>query len=101
MLPRWKKDFLTYPGKELLVKVVLSGMPTYFLTVYRMPKWGISRIDMFRRGFLWKRRDVVKDQGGRSEGGGGGGVNMSRIKFFSRIGLCTKIKTPGNLYARI
>jgi hypothetical protein len=51
-LPGWKKDFLTYPEKELLVKVVLSAMQTYFLTVYKMPKWGISRIDKFRRCFL-------------------------------------------------
>jgi hypothetical protein len=30
----------------------------------------------------------------------GWGVNGSRIKLFTRIDLCPKIKTPGNLYAR-
>jgi hypothetical protein len=29
------------------------------------------------------------------------GVNESQIKFFSRIGLCSKIKTPDNLCARM
>jgi hypothetical protein len=62
----WKRDFLTYPGRELLVKVVLSVMPTYFLTVYKMLKWGISRIDRFRRGFLWKGRDADNVKGALS-----------------------------------
>jgi hypothetical protein len=31
---------------------------------------------------------------------GGGGVNGSRIKFFSRIGLCPEFKTLGNFYHR-
>jgi hypothetical protein len=53
-LPGWKREFLSYPGRELLVKSVLFVMPTYFLTVFKMPRWGISRIDRFRRSFLWK-----------------------------------------------
>jgi hypothetical protein len=28
-----------------------------------------------------------------------GGVNGSRIKFFARLSLCPKMKTPGNLCA--
>jgi hypothetical protein len=53
----WKKNFLTYPGRDLLVKTVLLTMPTYFLTVFKMPKWGFSCIDIFRRNFLWKGKD--------------------------------------------
>jgi hypothetical protein len=26
----WKKNLLTYPGRELLVKPVLTAMPTFF-----------------------------------------------------------------------
>jgi hypothetical protein len=29
-------------------------MPTFFLTVHKMKKWTISRIDRFRRSFLWR-----------------------------------------------
>jgi hypothetical protein len=37
-LPGWKRDFLSYPGRELLVKIVLSSMPTYWLTVLNLIK---------------------------------------------------------------
>jgi hypothetical protein len=63
-LPGWKRGSLSYPGIELLIKSVLSAMPTYFLTVYKMPKWGISRIDRFRRSFLWKGQDPDNVRGG-------------------------------------
>jgi hypothetical protein len=29
-LPDWKRNLLTYPGRELLVKTILSSMPTFF-----------------------------------------------------------------------
>jgi hypothetical protein len=51
-LPGWKKNFLTYPGRELLVKTVLTTMPTYFITVFKPAKWLIAGIDKFRRSFL-------------------------------------------------
>jgi hypothetical protein len=51
-LPDWQRGFMSYPGKELLVKTVLSSLPTYFLTVFKMPKWGYAKIDRFRRNFL-------------------------------------------------
>jgi hypothetical protein len=37
-LPGWKRVFLSYPGRESLVKYVLSSMPTYFLTDFKMRK---------------------------------------------------------------
>jgi hypothetical protein len=42
MLPGWKRNFLTYPGMELLIKIVLSMMPTHFITIYKQPKWTIA-----------------------------------------------------------
>jgi hypothetical protein len=63
-LPGWKRNFLTYPGRETLVKSVLSTMPTFFLTVFKMPKWGFARIDRFRRSFLWRGKDQENIKGG-------------------------------------
>jgi hypothetical protein len=37
-LPCWKRGFLSYPGRELLVKSILTVIPTYFLIVYKMSK---------------------------------------------------------------
>jgi hypothetical protein len=49
--------FLTSPERELLVKSVLFEMPTYFLTMFKMPKWGFAKIDKFRRSFIWRGQD--------------------------------------------
>jgi hypothetical protein len=57
-LPGWKRRIFSYPGRELLVKSILTSIPTYFLTVYPLPKWGISKIDRFRRGLFWKGHDL-------------------------------------------
>jgi hypothetical protein len=56
-LPGWQRRFLTYPDRELLVKSVLSAMPTHFLTMFKMPKKTIKRIDQFRRSFIWRGKD--------------------------------------------
>jgi hypothetical protein len=56
-LSGWKGRFLTFHGRELLVKSVLSAIPTHFLTYFKKPQWAISGVDKFRRGFLWKDAD--------------------------------------------
>jgi hypothetical protein len=63
-VPGWKKDLLTYPGRELLVKSVLFAIPTHFLTVFKFPKWAIHGINKFRRSFLWKGYDPDNIKGG-------------------------------------
>jgi hypothetical protein len=64
MLPRWKRNFLTYPSIEFLVKTVLIVMPTYFLIVFKMPKWGFSKIDRFSRTLFWRGQDPDNVRGG-------------------------------------
>jgi hypothetical protein len=34
-MPGWKRNLLSYPSHELLVKSVLSAIPTFFLTAYK------------------------------------------------------------------
>jgi hypothetical protein len=63
-MPGWKKNLLTYPGREMLVKTMLSDIPTFFLTVFKMPKWGFAQIDKFRMSFLWKGQDLEHVEGG-------------------------------------
>lgn len=64
-LPGWKRKLMTYPGREVLVKSVLSSMPTYFLTVFRLPKWAEKQIDKYQRSFLWRGQDPDNIKGGR------------------------------------
>jgi hypothetical protein len=63
-LPDWKRNLLSYQGRELLDKSVLSSMTTYFMTVYKLPKWACKDIDRFRRSFLWRGEDPDKVRGG-------------------------------------
>jgi hypothetical protein len=62
-LPGWKMNFLTHPGRELLVQMVLSSMPLHFLTIFKMPLWTIKGIDRFRRCFLWKGKNLQHVKG--------------------------------------
>lgn len=38
-----------------MVRSVLSALPVYFMTCFRLLQWVIKRIDSIRRGFLWGR----------------------------------------------
>jgi hypothetical protein len=64
-LQGWKRRFFSYPCRDLLVKYVLPSLPTFFLTMFKMPKWAFLQMDKFRRGFLWKGKDVDKVKEGR------------------------------------
>jgi hypothetical protein len=63
-LPGWKRGLLSYPGRETLVKMVLSTILTHFLTFYKLLKWAARGIDHFRRSFLWRGGDLDKVSGG-------------------------------------
>jgi hypothetical protein len=63
-LPGWKRNFFSYPGRELLVKSVLSAMPTFFLTIFKMPKWAHAKIDKYMSSFLWRGRRPEHINGG-------------------------------------
>jgi hypothetical protein len=63
-LPGWKRNMFTYPGRELLVKMVLSVMPTYFLTTCKLPRWAKKEIECYRCSFLWRGQDPDRVRGG-------------------------------------
>ena len=43
-----------------MVNTVLTSVPTYHLTVFRLQKWAFKKIDKLRRGFLWKGSEETK-----------------------------------------
>jgi hypothetical protein len=55
---------MSYPGRELLVRSVLSSMPTHYMIVFKLPRWAASGIGKFRRSFLRKGKDTSGISGG-------------------------------------
>ena len=58
-------------GRRVLVRVVLSAIPTFALTVLRMPKKFLKEIDKVRRRFLWAPEEELS--GGKCK------VNWSKV----------------------
>jgi hypothetical protein len=52
-LAAWKGKF-NRAGRLKLINSVLTSIPTYYLTVFKLQKWAIKKIDKLRRSFLWK-----------------------------------------------
>jgi hypothetical protein len=77
----WKRNFLSYPGRETLIKTVLTAMPPFFITVFNPSKWFIFGLDRFRR-HLWRGRDHAHIKGGH---------------FLVNWATCTRHKSLGGL----
>ena len=60
-LASWKGIYLSKGGKLTLIKSTLSSMPTYFLSLFTMPKSIAQRIERLMRVFLWK--GLMNDKG--------------------------------------
>ena len=52
-LATWKSKYLSFVGQLTLVNSVLSSLPLYFMSLFRLPAWVIKKIDPYRRSFLW------------------------------------------------
>lgn len=53
----WKGNFLSIGGRLIMLNAVVSALPLYYLSIYRIPKWALNKIDQIRRGILWARVD--------------------------------------------
>jgi len=52
-LASWKASCLSRPGKLVLIKAVLSSLPVYYLSLFKMPKKVTTEINKIQRRFLW------------------------------------------------
>ena len=53
----WKRSFLSRGGRLSLVESVLSSMPTYFLSLFKIPVSMAKEIEALIRDFLWEGCD--------------------------------------------
>ncbi len=50
----WKGLLLSRAGRLVLVNSVLSSIPAFFFSTFRVPLWAIKAIDNTRRSLFWK-----------------------------------------------
>ncbi len=60
-LAGWKGSLLSRAGRLVLLNSVLSSVPAFFCSAFRIPAWVSKTIDRIRRGFFWKGK--VLDNG--------------------------------------
>nr|KYP61675.1 Transposon TX1 uncharacterized [Cajanus cajan] len=52
-LALWENKYISLAGRVILLKSVLSALPTYFLSFYKAPTGILSRIESIFKSFLW------------------------------------------------
>ena len=52
-LDGWKKAFLSLGGRITLIQSYLSHIPSYFLSLFKIPTSIASKIEKMQRDFLW------------------------------------------------
>ena len=52
-LSGWKRLYLSKGGRLTLLKCTLSSLPTYFLSLFTIPKVVVARMESIQRNFLW------------------------------------------------
>ncbi|KAJ4768098.1 RNA-directed DNA polymerase (reverse transcriptase)-related family protein [Rhynchospora pubera] len=52
-LAGWKSSLLSRAGRLVLARSVLSTVPVYFMSVFKLPAWVIKALDRIRCNFIW------------------------------------------------
>ena len=53
-LSGWKRLYLSKGGRLTLLRSTLSSLPTYFLSLFTIPKAMAARMEHIQRNFLWE-----------------------------------------------
>lgn len=59
-IQNWKNIFLSQAGKEVLIKAVLQSIPTYVMSVFKLPKRLCTEISSLLSKFWWNNMDKEK-----------------------------------------
>jgi hypothetical protein len=59
-LPIWKCKLLLLGGRLVLLNFVLSVIPLYYLTLFKVSSGFIVKIDPIRKRFLWADFDILR-----------------------------------------
>jgi hypothetical protein len=50
--------YLNYGDKLRLVNSLLSSLPTFYLSTFKVYQWVLNEFDKYRKHYLWRRRDL-------------------------------------------
>ncbi|RVX07712.1 LINE-1 reverse transcriptase-like [Vitis vinifera] len=53
-LALWKRQYLSKGGRITLIKSTLASIPIYQMSIFRMPKSVVKRLEKLQRDFLWR-----------------------------------------------
>ena len=56
----WRARMISRGGRLVLVKAVLSAIPTYFMSVFRMPSGVRHQLERTMRRFFWRGTDTTR-----------------------------------------
>ena len=59
-LDGWKKAYLSFGGRITLIQSNSSHIPSYFLSLFRIPGLVAKRLENLQRNFLWSETGVGK-----------------------------------------
>ena len=54
-LDGWQKAYLSFSGRITLIHSCLSHIPSYFLSLFKIPALVVVKIERLQRDFLWSR----------------------------------------------
>lgn len=57
-LSSWKVQHLSLGGHLTLMNSVFSALPTFWMSMFRLPHWVIKDIDRIRRDFIWSGPNI-------------------------------------------
>lgn len=59
-LASWKRRYLSFASRLTLIKSVLSNLPVYFLSIFKMPVGVAKTIDRIQSNFLWGGSEIKR-----------------------------------------
>lgn len=61
-LALWRRQYISKEGRLRLIKSSLSNLPTYTLSLFRIPRGMSSRLERIQRDFIWGGGKLEKKQ---------------------------------------
>ena len=88
----WKVKFLSQAGKEVLLKSIVQAIPTYCMSIFKLPKAVLNAINKSMKKFWWGfNEDHSKMQWMKwdklNQGNTKGGLGFRDFKSFNTVML--------------